>query len=130
MRLFGESIRPDYLLMHREGQQESALLVCEVKRTDHNNLKDHFEQHFRQLRHIAISQNLPEIFGTLTNYRQWYFTRFSLQSEICNSSNHSSVHFEISDPFDLMSAKDDLSAETLAAIVLVIQRLVEHLVFF
>ena len=69
IRLYGETIRPDYQLMHRNTITDIPLLIFEVKRTDHNNLKDHFDQHFKQLRHIAISQNLPEIFGTLTNYR-------------------------------------------------------------
>jgi hypothetical protein len=82
VKLFGELIRPDYQLMHSADKTDTPLLVLEVKRTDQNNLKDHFEQHFKQLRHIAISQNLPEIFGTLTNYRRWYFTRFSLKDEI------------------------------------------------
>jgi len=87
VRLYGELIRPDYQLMHKNAQTDTPLLVFEVKRTDQNNLKDHFEQHFKQLRHIAISQNLPEIFGTLTNYRKWYFTRFSLQAEITSFFN-------------------------------------------
>lgn len=56
MRLFNEIIRPDYQLMLQSAQsQDVPLFVIEVKRTDNKtNLKDHFDQHFKQLRHICL----------------------------------------------------------------------------
>ena len=79
LRVFNEVIRPDYQLMLQSSLSvDTPLFVIEVKRTDQQNLKDHFDQHFKQLRHICITHSLPEVFGTLTNYRRWFFTRYDL----------------------------------------------------
>ena len=83
---------------------------------------------------MCISNGLNEIFGTLTNYRQWYFTRYDLQSEIASHvAKHppviSSTHFEVSDVFDLLTQRGMLSEGTLRSILAIIMRLSNHLIF-
>lgn len=86
MKLFNEIIRPDYQIMRAEGDEnapDTPLYAIEVKRMDHRtNLADCFDQHFKQLRHLCIQNSLKQIFGVHTNYRQWYFTKYSLANEI------------------------------------------------
>ena len=62
------------------------MLVIEAKRGDEVdgkkvNLESNLNQNFEQLRHICLNYRLPFCNGVLTNFRQWYFTRYNLSRE-------------------------------------------------
>ena len=63
------------------------MLVIEAKRGDEvdgkkvNLDENHLNQNFEQLRHICLNYRLPFCNGVLTNFRQWYFTRYNLSRE-------------------------------------------------
>jgi len=132
MRLFQEVIRPDYQMMRKaqkpDEPYDTPLYVIEVKRTDYRarNIKEHLNQHFKQLRHICIQNGLSQIYGVHTNYREWFFTRYDLQQEVqaelklaersskgatFNESNPyamtEEIIYEVSDSFELLDSRDN-----------------------
>jgi len=39
------------------------------------------------MRLVCIEQKTTQVYGVLTNYKQWIFTRFSMSNEIANKCN-------------------------------------------
>ena len=39
-------------------------------------------QLLQQLRHLSLEYNVPELYGTLTNYQEWYFVKYNQKSEL------------------------------------------------
>lgn len=62
------------------------LFVIEVKRTlgGSRGLLKELDQHLQQLRYISIQNKLGKVYGVITDYKDWYFTSFSLDREIGN----------------------------------------------
>ena len=83
-----KDIRPDYLIIRNNTIKvdnvikDTPLFVIEAKKGDQPKLKNELYQNYMQLRQICIKHHLPFCHGILTNGLQWYFTRYSLASEL------------------------------------------------
>lgn len=116
LKVFGEIIKPDYQVMRCcqscqvDGVNDLPLYVIEVKRTDgkKSSLLTELDQHFKQLRYICIQHGLPFVNGVITDYKDWYFTRFSLSREIEGLSDNL---FELSEKFAVLKWQSDNTYE-------------------
>jgi hypothetical protein len=86
LKLFNELIKPDYQVMRQNNDNfpDTPLYVIEVKRTGGKkcSLLSELDQHFKQLRYICITHSLPFVNGVITDFKDWYFTRFDFNQEV------------------------------------------------
>jgi hypothetical protein len=84
LEVFNQMVKPDYQIMRRCRATPVPLYVIEVKRTYGNkqHLLRELDQHFKQLRYICIQNKLGSVYGVITDYKDWYFTMYSLEGEI------------------------------------------------
>lgn len=89
-----------------DGVNDFPLYVIEVKRTEGKKslLLTELDQHFRQLRYICIQHSLPFVNGVITDYKDWYFTRFSLSKEVQGVEEDL---FELSEKFGVLQEYSD-----------------------
>lgn len=91
LEVFNQMVKPDYQIMRRSFGNATPvpLYVIEVKRTygSKQPLLRELDQHFKQLRYICIQNKLGSVYGVITDYKDWYFTMYSLDGEIAEKDH-------------------------------------------
>ena len=110
--LDNNKIRPDYIIFRNNTRnntikvgdviKDTPLFVIEAKKGDQQNLKNKLPQNYMQLREICIKHHLPFCHGILTNGLHWYFTRYSLASELKSLDGSFKGAFQHSDMFEVV----------------------------
>jgi len=72
-------------------------------------------QNFKQLRNVCIKNSLPYCNGVLTNFKQWYFTRYSLSREFKPVEGKSI--FEASKKYIVVKENNVIDQEKLSNVV-------------
>ncbi len=105
-----KDIRPDYLIIRNNTIKvdnvikDTPLFVIEAKKGDQPKLKNELYQNYMQLRQICIKHHLPFCHGILTNGLQWYFTRYSLASELKSVDGSFKGVFQHSEKFEVVDS--------------------------
>lgn len=116
INLFNERIKPDYYIMRRQDskQDPKPLYIIEAKRTDKKStLLSELDQHVKQLRYICINNQLPHVNGVITDFRDWYFTRYSLDNELLEEN----PIIELSEKYRVLTKEKQIDKEKLAFVV-------------
>ena len=77
--------RPDMQILGLN--KEERYFIIELKNSN-ESLVDHLFQNFEQLRLYSHKYMKKEAFGILTNYKEWYFIKYSVLDEFKNVKYH------------------------------------------
>ena len=77
--------RPDMQILGMN--KDERYFIIELKNSN-ESLVDHLAQNFEQLRLYSHKYMKKEAFGILTNYKEWYFIKYSVLEEFKNVKYH------------------------------------------